>query len=785
MNPWSRSIRRKPRSPHPARWQPLVMPLEGRLAAGDALLSAVFGVSLLELAAPHAEPVAGLTRNAPVQRPRIDDDAAPVIAVSAWDAGRAPHESACSLTPWSASPRETEAPDRGTSGDFGQLAPTAGKPPAFWNGGTTPAAPPAAAVSARASGPSSGKAPALAESAGTPAVGSPVRQPGLNWLPEFGRTTGHSPTDSHTPPPPGGMTLFSDDFEDGVADGWTTYGGTWAVAADGSRVYRESGQSSTYRAAAGAADWTDYVAEARVKPTGWNGSDRAVALMGRFHDANNTYVLALRSSNKVELSKIVSGSKTSLAVKSFPVALNTWYTLKLEVNGATLRGYVNGLLQVAADDGTFAEGRVGFRTEYASANFDDVLVTTGGPPVNQPPQVSAGAGQVVVFPDAAQLDGQVTDDGLPDPPATVTCLWTQDAGPGDVTFDPGPDVLQPTASFSALGNYILRLTCSDSELEGSATVPISVVDEQTPPDAPVGWASVDAWGQDGTTGGFGGPTVVAQTAAEFLDYIARPGPYVIEVSGMLRLPGPMHNVASDKTIIGLGADSGITGGGLNIGIPVNNTITQPPPDAIKNVIIRNLIFANLPDDAINVQMFSHHVWIDHCDLSRAYDGLIDIKRGSSYVTVSWNHVHNHVKDMLLGHADNNGAQDIGRLKVTYHHNWFDGTPERNPRVRFGDPVHVFNNYYFHNTDVGVACQDNGGCLVEGNYFENVDEPMTIHYSGPAGRIVERQNVYVNSGRPVVGGTVEEPGLSYHYVLDNPEDVKEIVTQGAGVGKIGV
>ena len=125
-----------------------------------------------------------------------------------------------------------------------------------------------------------------------------------------------------------------------------------------------------------------------------------------------------------------------------------------------------------------------------------------------------------------------------------------------------------------------------------------------------------------------------------------------------------------------------------------------------NVIIRNLTFRNATDDSINVQMFSHHVWIDHNDLAQGYDGLIDIKRGSSYVTVSWNHTHHHTKNMLLGHDDGNGAQDIGRLKVTYHHNWFDQTPQRNPRVRFGEPVHVYNNYYVYNTDVGVACQAN-------------------------------------------------------------------------------
>jgi pectate lyase len=304
-------------------------------------------------------------------------------------------------------------------------------------------------------------------------------------------------------------------------------------------------------------------------------------------------------------------------------------------------------------------------------------------------------------------------------------------------------------------------------------------------DRPVGFASVNAWGQNGTTGGAGGPVVEVDTAPEFLAAIAETGPRTVCVLGTIALPGPMHDVTSDKTIVGSGGNAGLTGGGLNIGLPVDEGITAPPANAVHNVIVRNLVFRGWPDDAVNVQMFSHHVWIDHNDLAEGYDGAIDIKRGSSYVTVSWNHTHDHTKNMLLGHDDDNDAQDVGRLKVTYHHNWFDETPQRNPRVRFGEPVHVFNNYYFHNTDVGVACQADAGCLVEGNYFENVEEPVSNHYAGPTGRCVARNNVFTGEepGEPECDGTVEEARDYYDYTLDDPASVKAVVTAGAGVGRI--
>ncbi|MFI5911230.1 right-handed parallel beta-helix repeat-containing protein [Dactylosporangium sp. NPDC051541] len=306
----------------------------------------------------------------------------------------------------------------------------------------------------------------------------------------------------------------------------------------------------------------------------------------------------------------------------------------------------------------------------------------------------------------------------------------------------------------------------------------------TNPPPVAGFASVDAWGQRGTTGGCGGPTVTVTDAAGFLAAVARTGPVVIVVNGMIALPGPMHDVTSDKTIVGVGAASGFTGGGLNVGLPVDDTVTSVPANAVHNVIIRNLVFTGTPDDAINVQMFSHHVWIDHNDLSHGYDGLVDIKRGSSYVTVSWNHTHDHTKNMLLGHDDGNGAQDTGQLKVTYHHNFFDRTPQRNPRVRFGEPVHVFDNYYLHNSDIGVACQASSGCVIENNVFEDTEEAYAIDYAGPRGRIVARGNLFIGESAPgTIGGTVQEPSTYYAYTLEPAGTVKASVLAGAGTGRI--
>ncbi len=307
------------------------------------------------------------------------------------------------------------------------------------------------------------------------------------------------------------------------------------------------------------------------------------------------------------------------------------------------------------------------------------------------------------------------------------------------------------------------------------------------PGGPDGFASVAGYGQASTTGGAGGPVVTVSTAAAFLDHIARPGPYVIQVSGSITLPeganDGMHAVASDKTIVGLGSTAALVGGGLTIGLPVDEDVTAPPANAVHNVIIRNLRMSGSPDDLINVQMFSHHIWIDHNDFSDGGDGAVDIKRGSDLVTVSWNRFHDHDKTLLLGHDDDNAAQDAGRLRTTCHHNYFDGSDQRNPRVRFAPIVHVYNNYYRDNS-YGIASTNDAGLFVEGNYFFSVNNPGRVDFSGPLGRMVQRDNILVDCNHAIeVRGAVTDPRTFYPYTADSAASVPTVVPAGAGVGKV--
>ncbi|MGC9538712.1 pectate lyase family protein [Streptomyces sp. UG1] len=175
------------------------------------------------------------------------------------------------------------------------------------------------------------------------------------------------------------------------------------------------------------------------------------------------------------------------------------------------------------------------------------------------------------------------------------------------------------------------------------------------------------------------------------------------------------NVPSNTTIVGVGKDSGILGGSLQI-------------KGVDNVILRNLtIEAPIdcfpqwdPTDDNNTGAWnseydgvvvygSTHVWVDHNTLTdgrypdsslpsyfgkvyQQHDGLLDIVRGADHVTVSWNSFEEHDKTMLIGNSDSAAATDSGKLNVTLHHNRFEGIVERAPRVRFGQ-VDSYNNHF--------------------------------------------------------------------------------------------
>jgi Bacterial Ig domain len=98
---------------------------------------------------------------------------------------------------------------------------------------------------------------------------------------------------------------------------------------------------------------------------------------------------------------------------------------------------------------------------------------SGGTVANQAPVVNAGNAQTITLPASATLAGSAIDDGLPAQPGITTATWTARSGPGTVTFGNASSPTT-TASFSASGTYVLRLTANDGVLSSYSEVTVTV-----------------------------------------------------------------------------------------------------------------------------------------------------------------------------------------------------------------------------------------------------------------------------------------------------------------------
>ncbi|KAI3714256.1 hypothetical protein L1987_72853 [Smallanthus sonchifolius] len=185
-------------------------------------------------------------------------------------------------------------------------------------------------------------------------------------------------------------------------------------------------------------------------------------------------------------------------------------------------------------------------------------------------------------------------------------------------------------------------------------------------------------------------------------------------------------IAGDKTIDGRGANVEITGGGLTL-MDVNNVIIHGinihdvkvlPGGMIKNSDGPAAMRQASDGDCINVSG-AKKVWIDHCSFSKAFDGLVDVTLGSSFVTISNCKFTKHEKVMLLGADD--GHHDDKNMQVTVAYNLFtDGCDQRMPRCRFGFFQVVNNNYDGWGT-YAIGGSSAPTILSQGNKFKAPDD----------------------------------------------------------------
>lgn len=281
--------------------------------------------------------------------------------------------------------------------------------------------------------------------------------------------------------------------------------------------------------------------------------------------------------------------------------------------------------------------------------------------------------------------------------------------------------------------------------------------------------------------------------------------------------GANKRLSCGVTIEGIGMDATLNGFGLRIA-------------NASNVEVRNLGFMNCNSgegDDCGLQQNNDHVWVHHCDFFYGDagsdadqvkgDGALDTKT-STYITHSYNHFWDNGKCNLQGMKSESTDNYI-----TYHHNWYDHSDSRHPRIRTCS-VHVYNNYFDGNAKYGVGVTMGASCFVENNYFRNCPNPMLSSgqgtdakgegtFSGEDGGIIKACGNYItgaksyvtyaqdntefdayevskasetvpSSVKTVAGGTTynnfdTNSSIMYSYTPDAAEDVPTIVTENAG------
>lgn len=507
---------------------------------------------------------------------------------------------------------------------------------------------------------------------------------------------------------------FSDDFENGSSSYWTATSGEWAVVEkNGGYVYQQTSVKEG-RTSAGESDWTDYSVSADVTVDDFNGSNR-VYVAGRYTDGNNFYAATLynKDGGTLEIRKKVNGSTTTIASKkNYGLEEGTKYEITLEMTGSEIQMYVDGTLQLTASDSSLASGGIGLVTYKTKTTFDNVIVskldesgnedtTTPVEPENPDPDPNPEP-----TPNPEPEVPTDPDDGneVPEVPGTLTQYNLTGFSYGNTG---GGDISETDSSYKKV------YTAADLAQALKKNSGVKVIEIMN--DLDLGWNELPAEAQ----------------ASPFAAHNAALTHPVLKETGVSKLYIENFN-------------------GLTI-FSENGAKIKHAGLIIKrssNLIIRNLEFDELWEwdeaskgnydkndwDYITIEGASSKVWIDHCTFNKAYDGIVDVKKGSNGVTVSWSYfrgddrsenswvtqqinameadpssypMYAYLRSSKVGLSKNEiiaiasgqkkshligateFASDNANLEITLHHNYYEDIQDRMPRLRGGN-AHVYN-----------------------------------------------------------------------------------------------
>lgn len=344
-----------------------------------------------------------------------------------------------------------------------------------------------------------------------------------------------------------------------------------------------------------------------------------------------------------------------------------------------------------------------------------------------------------------------------------------------------------------------------------------VPENYTAPAGLVGYASVtsDSAAKYTITGGAGASSSNIVTISSYEDLtstyanlISGDEPAIITISGTISTasnPDPLMsvnvNVGSNKTIYG---DTTNQGRLRNIELNIEG----------ENIIVRNLMLGEVigwdfqkhssgANDAMCLNGATH-VWIDHCEFQSHltpqdlngnaimsnspyysseekwtkdfYDGLLDIKNGSTWITISNCYFHDHWKAVLCASGDEGpdankttGATDED-MRVTFYGNYWKNISARQPMFRYGK-AHVANSYFETDTSesrlyssggnvntTAINCRAGSEVYIDNNTFKNIKTPIGFYNDTSAAKTGSWTNV--NNSFESCTNPVESSSTSY-------------------------
>ena len=207
--------------------------------------------------------------------------------------------------------------------------------------------------------------------------------------------------------------------------------------------------------------------------------------------------------------------------------------------------------------------------------------------------------------------------------------------------------------------------------------------------------------------------IIGMVKADDLDYME-------SSSEGLQIKGANSYSTLNITLEGIGDDATVYG----FGFLIRNS---------SSVEFRNFAIMRCMDDGISLDTDNSNVWIHNMDLFYGQkgsaadqakgDGTVDIKGDSKYVTIDNNHFWDSGKASMAGMKNESGPNYI-----TYHHNWFDHSDSRHPRIRTMS-VHIYNNYFDHNDVYGIGVAMGASVFSDRNYFNVAYRPMMSSKQG--------------------------------------------------------